>query len=253
MADPQLENGYTRIANELLDAICRLKISGNEFRILLFIIRRTYGFHRKSAEISLSEIAGAVGISPKKTSEIIIKLLQMDVICVEINPGNVPRTIQIQKDYSRWKGIPQKRYPLNEGYPNKGIPQMGDRGIPQIGDTGIPQMGDYTYKYKYKNNSKDSVCTHTRQKIKISEIIEIAEQLGYYWSEQEAQAFLDYNLDRGRKNGWEYAVKKWEENRKNRSSSRHGKRRELPEMTPQEIAEMNEYLSLANRFDEDEL
>ena len=62
MADPQIKNGYTRIANELLEAICRLNISGNEMRILLYIIRRTYGFNRSFAEIPLSDISAAVGM-----------------------------------------------------------------------------------------------------------------------------------------------------------------------------------------------
>ena len=56
MANPQLSNGYVRIANELLEAICQLDVSGSEMRILLYIIRRTYGFNKDYAEIPLSEI-----------------------------------------------------------------------------------------------------------------------------------------------------------------------------------------------------
>ena len=68
MADPQLEKGYTRIANELLEAVCRTNLSGSELRILLYIIRRTYGFNRSYAEIPLSEIAGAVGMNKVNVS-----------------------------------------------------------------------------------------------------------------------------------------------------------------------------------------
>lgn len=138
---------------------------------------------------------------------------------------------------------------------NLTILKIDNTGIINSDNTSTIKTDTPTYKEKNKNISKDSVCVHTRQqpKIKISDILEIAEQLGYAWSEQEAQAFLDYNLDRGRKNGWEFAVKKWEENRKSRCARRRGRRRERPEMTPQEIAEMNEYLSLVNQFTEDEL
>ena len=62
MANPQIENGYTKISNELLEKICQLDISGNEMRILLCIIRKTYGYNCKSAEISLTDISLAVNV-----------------------------------------------------------------------------------------------------------------------------------------------------------------------------------------------
>ena len=247
MANPQVENGYTRIANELLDAICRLKISGNEHCILWYIVRKTYGFHTKNSAISLQEISRATGIAKSHVSVALKNLAEYGIIKKASANGTRPQEISIEKDYEKWVAL-RKSVTVTECVT---VTENGNSTVTEIGNLTVTENGNHTYKYNNKNNSKNSVCTHTRQKIKISEIIEIAEQLGYYWSEQEAQAFLDYNLDRGRKNGWEYAVKKWEENRKKRCGKQHGKRRELPEMTPQEIAEMNEYLSLANRFDED--
>ena len=51
MANPQKENGYTTIANELLEAIYCSKFSPTEFKMLLFIFRYTYGFNRKVARL----------------------------------------------------------------------------------------------------------------------------------------------------------------------------------------------------------
>lgn len=34
MAEPQKENGYTPIANEIMDALCRIRIPGEERQVL---------------------------------------------------------------------------------------------------------------------------------------------------------------------------------------------------------------------------
>jgi phage replication O-like protein O len=55
MNSPQLENGYTRIANELLDALIRYRIPGEERQVLDVIIRKTYAYGKKEDRISLSQ------------------------------------------------------------------------------------------------------------------------------------------------------------------------------------------------------
>ena len=51
---PQLENGYTPIANELLEGILLAGLGSAEIKIILVIFRQTYGWSRKEAEISTS-------------------------------------------------------------------------------------------------------------------------------------------------------------------------------------------------------
>ena len=45
MASPQLEDGFTRVANELLEALAKLKLCAYETKVLIFIIRKTYGWN----------------------------------------------------------------------------------------------------------------------------------------------------------------------------------------------------------------
>ena len=56
MANPQLENGYTKVANEILDALVKIRLSPNESRLLWFIIHKTYGWHKKTDRISISHV-----------------------------------------------------------------------------------------------------------------------------------------------------------------------------------------------------
>lgn len=55
MANPQIENGFTRIANEILEHLCLAGINGSEYRILISVIRKTYGFNKKKDYISLTQ------------------------------------------------------------------------------------------------------------------------------------------------------------------------------------------------------
>ena len=102
MANPQLSNGYTKIANELLEAICRLNVSGNEMRILLYIIRRTYGFNRTYAEIPLSDISEALGMKKGNVSRELKKLREANIIEQHSNKGVRPQTLSIVKNYEKW-------------------------------------------------------------------------------------------------------------------------------------------------------
>ena len=146
MASPQLENGYTRIANELLEAICRLKISGNEMRILLFVIRQTYGYSRKSAKISLSEISKATGIKSNHVSETLKGLVGKGIIECSSNQGLTPQRISVVKDYEKWELFPKSgTVPENR---NSTVPKNGNRTVPENGNP-------YLYKRKYKENIKE--------------------------------------------------------------------------------------------------
>ena len=47
MSSPQLENGYTKIANEILESIIKARITASEKDILIFVIRKTYGYGKR--------------------------------------------------------------------------------------------------------------------------------------------------------------------------------------------------------------
>lgn len=52
----QIEKGnFTRISNALLENLIRLPFKGCELAVVMYIIRKTYGFHKKQDEISLSQ------------------------------------------------------------------------------------------------------------------------------------------------------------------------------------------------------
>lgn len=54
------DEGYTRIANTLLEAVYRCDLTARQSRVLLAVIRKTYGFNRKMDWLSAPLIAEAI-------------------------------------------------------------------------------------------------------------------------------------------------------------------------------------------------
>ncbi len=108
MRGPQLEDGYTRIANEILEAIARFPINATQFRILTVIWRYTYGFNRKSSELSQSFIAEATGLHKKQVQRELNALIKMNIIKVEKEASfSSPRVLKFNKYYQSWEGANQ--------------------------------------------------------------------------------------------------------------------------------------------------
>lgn len=93
---PQLENGYIKVANEIMDAFCRFRIPGETRQILDAIIRKTYGWNKKEDWIAQSQIIlmtellkGNVsrGLSEAITHRLVIKC---------------DNKIKINKNYKEW-------------------------------------------------------------------------------------------------------------------------------------------------------
>lgn len=156
MADPQIKNGYTRIANELLEAICRLNISGNEMRILLYIIRRTYGFNRSYAEIPLSDISAAVGMRREHIQKALKKLSGKNIIELHTYSGTKSQTISIVKDYQKWnvesvQVVCCQNRQLLQKLATLSVAENGNTAVAENCNSTVAEIGNSTYKEKKKS------------------------------------------------------------------------------------------------------
>ena len=79
----QLENGYTRIANEILDVLAKTSLNGTQRRVLDVVFRQTYGYHRKEHNLSLTFIAKATGIHKKQIQRELSALIERNIIIVD--------------------------------------------------------------------------------------------------------------------------------------------------------------------------
>ena len=87
----ELEDGYGRIANLLLEALSISKLNGKQMSICLFIIRRTYSWGKKSDEIALKEFALACDSSETYMSKQLKQLIEWKVVKRKnYSPGKIP-------------------------------------------------------------------------------------------------------------------------------------------------------------------
>ena len=159
MASPQIENGYTKIANEIIDALVSHRLSGQEYQVTLYIIRKTYGFQKKCDYISMGQIAKATGIVRSKICKILKSLYAKNVVGVVQKDNSVVQKdntllncLYFSKDYELWKTLPKKAGVVQKDNSKCGtiVPQ----GVVQKGNKGVVQKG--THKRKKETLTKET-------------------------------------------------------------------------------------------------
>ncbi|HXI89935.1 MAG TPA: conserved phage C-terminal domain-containing protein [Blastocatellia bacterium] len=97
---PQLEDGYTRLANELFDAILAFPFSSRQLKVLMTVIRKTYGYNKKRDDMSASQIAAVCGIARPHVVKTLGELAEMNVILKQ--SGKFGSVIEVNKKYRLW-------------------------------------------------------------------------------------------------------------------------------------------------------
>ena len=106
MASPQIEDGYLKIANEVMYALIKSRVPGQERQVFDSIMAKTWGFNKKRDPISNSQFCKLTGLHKVAICKAINNLLSKNMITKN---GNTPiPTYGIQKDYARWKLLPKK-------------------------------------------------------------------------------------------------------------------------------------------------
>ena len=108
MPNPQIEDGYTKIANELLEALAKIRISGVARQVFDVILRKTYGVNKVRDKISLKQMQGFTGLKKPVIVRAREKLLEMNLINVINNDNGKTTTYWINKRYNTWKPLSKK-------------------------------------------------------------------------------------------------------------------------------------------------
>jgi phage replication O-like protein O len=100
MKNPQLEDGFTRIANELFEAILGFDFSERQLKVLLTIVRKTYGYGKKEDDMSASQIGKVCNIDRSNVTRVLGQLEKMKVITKR--HGGYGMIIGINKSHQEW-------------------------------------------------------------------------------------------------------------------------------------------------------
>jgi phage replication O-like protein O len=159
MASPQVENGHVRIANEIVEQLARVNLSKYEWRELWAVLRKTWGWRKKSDSVPLTQIAEMTGLRQPHVSRAKASLLSKHILFEEDGK------IGFQKNYELWtvKGFV---------HTNSGIRSHTDSGIKTAeshtnsgrshtnsGINPIPELGDS--KEKKATNKSNTTQSDT--------------------------------------------------------------------------------------------
>ena len=97
MVNHSREDGFTKIPNKILEALCTTKLTVYEYRILLFIIRKTNGWDRETDWIALSQFYEGTGILKQNVSRTLKKLERRFIIIRKSN-----HHLGLQKNVEKW-------------------------------------------------------------------------------------------------------------------------------------------------------
>lgn len=157
-ASPQLEDGYIRIANELIEAILGFGFTHREQSVLFSIIRKTYGYGKKEDDISASQIGDMCKMARQHVTSTLNALQAKNIITKK--RGAYGCVIGIQKNHSLWIGDnhPAQVVPNLDTCPELGLVHNWDTTSPELGQVDSPELGHTKDNLPKDNHQKKKSC-----------------------------------------------------------------------------------------------
>lgn len=144
----KLPNGFTPVPNDLIEALAKIPwLSSYEYRVLLVIIRKTYGFNKNEDWISISQISKYTKIYMSHVCRTVKKLMNKNMILRN------RKLTSIQKDCKQWNSakidnLPQKAMLPKQVTTHLNVTQIGNLStnekLPKqvTSDLGVTQIGN---------------------------------------------------------------------------------------------------------------
>lgn len=98
----QAEERYTRVPHSVLEALALADFGKRHYKILMVLMRQTYGYDKAADEISLTQFHDKTGVLPPHISAAIGELIDMQVLVK--SPGRYAASLSINKDFDQWIG-----------------------------------------------------------------------------------------------------------------------------------------------------
>lgn len=144
-----LDDGFTRIANELLEAVMRAGLSQHQLLVFMAVMRKTYGFNKKSDWVSNEQLSELTGILPHKCSAAKSVLVKRGILT------QTGRVIGINKTVSEWSSLPVKGTEKKTYLKKVTLPESGKKSLPESGNAYYPNQ--VNTKDKHTKDNKDNI------------------------------------------------------------------------------------------------
>lgn len=132
MSLPHLEKGFLRLPNKLCETIYKRSFTAYELRLLLWVIRSSYGWNRKQTQaFGLRRLARELGVNHGSLHSCIKRLIKRGIL---IRQGS---TFQIEKNYEFWDGDGKPAGAVNSPSNDAGLSENRN-GLPE-NQAGLPK------------------------------------------------------------------------------------------------------------------
>ncbi|ECA3524561.1 replication protein [Salmonella enterica subsp. enterica serovar Telhashomer] len=129
-----LDDGFTRIANEILEAVMHAGLSQHQLLVFMAVMRKTYGFNKKSDWVSNEQLSELTGIPPHKCSSAKSALVKRGILT------QTGRVIGINKTVSEWSSLPVKGTEKKPYLKKVNLPESGKKSLPESGNGYYPNQ-----------------------------------------------------------------------------------------------------------------
>ncbi len=144
-----LDDGFTRIANELLEAVMHAGLSQHQLLVFMAVMRKTYGFNKKADWVSNEQLSELTGILPHKCSAAKSVLVKRGILT------QTGRVIGINKTVSEWSSLPVKGTEKKPYLKKVTLPESGKKSLPESGNAYYPNQ--VNTKDKHTKDNKDNI------------------------------------------------------------------------------------------------
>lgn len=145
-----LDDGFTRIANELLEAVMHAGLSQHQLLVFMAVMRKTYGFNKKSDWVSNEQLSELTGILPHKCSAAKSVLVKRGILT------QTGRVIGINKTVSEWSSLPVKGTEKKPYLKKVTLPESGKKSLPESGNAYYPNQVNTKDKHTKDKHTKDN-------------------------------------------------------------------------------------------------
>ena len=164
-AEIQVENGnYSRIHNAILEAIYGSDFTARELKCLLFLLRKTYGYSKKSDAISYEQFAEATGIARRHVMDTLQGLASRKVVIVEANGQNRPQSWTFNKYIEQWRLVTKtvtKAKPITSDQNSHYKGELVTKTVTTTSDQNSHQTSDQnSHPQKKERKKKNISCEH---------------------------------------------------------------------------------------------
>jgi phage replication O-like protein O len=199
---PSLSPNFTQLPNIIIDVL-RPLLPMSEFNIILTICRKTYGWHKASDNISISQMVFTTGMKEETISKAIKSLEEKNIIIKtkgnpkkgseyslvmnvnewDFNKGAVKSKNNNKIDYmARFKDY-LNSFNYNDTTPiiGGGVPPLSGEGVPPLSGEGVPPLSGDTKEILNKNKEKINKPKDTFSENEFKEMQDIFLQLKKEW------------------------------------------------------------------------